>query len=54
MCFLNILMQIELPLALIITSMILGRLSTRFWSVAVRIWAHSATRDLVRSGSDVR
>ena len=30
-----------------------GKLSTRFWSVAVGICVHSATRALVRSGADV-
>ncbi|XP_047014384.1 transcription factor MafAa isoform X2 [Ictalurus punctatus] len=35
------------------TSTLLGKLSTRSWSVAVGICAHSVTRTLVRTGTDV-
>lgn len=53
MCFVNITAQIFSPLALIITSILLGRLFIKFWSMAVRIYTHSAIRALVRSGVDV-
>ena len=40
--------------AAVTVSTLLGRLYTRFLSIAVRIWLHSATRALLRSGTDVR
>lgn len=41
------------PFTVIISSTLLGRLSTRFQSVAVRMCAHLTARALVRSGTDV-
>lgn len=37
MCFFNLLPDVVFHLAFIIDSTILGRLSSRFWNVAVRI-----------------
>uniref|UniRef100_A0A0E9RI46 Uncharacterized protein n=1 Tax=Anguilla anguilla TaxID=7936 RepID=A0A0E9RI46_ANGAN len=34
-------------------STLLGRLSTKFWNMAMRIHFHSATSALVRLGTDV-
>jgi hypothetical protein len=39
--------------AAITTSTLLGRLSIRCWNIAAEICFHSATRALVRSGTDV-
>lgn len=39
---------------LLLSATLLGRLSTRFLSMAVRIYAHSATRALMGSGTDVK
>ncbi|MCJ8750042.1 hypothetical protein PDJAM_G00194600 [Pangasius djambal] len=53
MRMLKIPFQIYSLFAVIMSSTLLGRLSTRCWSVAVGICVHSATRALVRSGADV-
>ena len=42
-----------IPFAAITVSTLLGRLSTRCWNIAAGICFHSATRALVRSGTDV-
>lgn len=41
------------PFAVIINSTLLGRLSIKFWSMAVGIGVHSATRTVMRSSIDV-
>ena len=46
-------MEFVPPFANIIASTFLGRLSTRCWNIAAGTCFHSATRALVRSGTDV-
>jgi hypothetical protein len=41
------------PFAAVTASTLLGRLSTRSWNIATGICVHSATRALVRLGTDV-
>ena len=46
-------MELETPFAAITACSLLGRLSTRCWNIAAVTCFHSATRALVRSGTDV-
>ena len=46
-------MELVPPFAAIRASTFLGRLSIRWWNIAAGTWFHSATRALVRSGTDV-
>ena len=46
-------MELVPPFAAITASTLLGKVSTRCWNIAVGICFHSATRALVRSGTDV-